>query len=968
MRRRVLAACGLIAAVFGMSVGGFVGLVKRPLRALPSETGLVRVAAITSPVSDTSVVNEVIEGNLEALGVSRLRSNVGGSGLGQVLSIVDTGTDPRVFGGSGTSAPGRVLDWIDLTGEGTASLLGDYEADAGVLNVEGIRFNVSNVRSQSGHYLVGTMPKTIATHLGANRQVYFVISDPDVPGWYNTVTIDTDSDADFGDEIPLREFRTNRSYAVITLSEERSVAIVLSRLDLSRGLVSFGFDLNGHGTALAALAAGSGPVTGVAPEANVVVIKAIASDGVGSWSNIVRGVEEALSAKAHVILVGAVQDRAGDESEWTELQKRVADMGSHLVLPAGNAGPGIGTIPVSTGAHTTIVVSGYLPRTSAKLLWGQNFTSDLWYPLSSSGPDPSGNRGPLVAAPAIAVAPVFRGDGSVTFSNMEGTSVAAAYAAGCVTLLRQTQTGADGRLSRSAAFITASLAQGASKIPGVLPVEQGYGRLDVAAAYNILRSRTDYRSMLLVGSWGGVSTSGGIWVKGTMPGAFPIWIDNYAPNARTAQLAADVPWLKLRASTLYMDPVSQRNTVVYGTADLAPGFYSGEILADDIGTLGTDTSFVVSVSIPHQFNTSGRASFELRNDSSFVSRQFIRMPETAESVVLTLTGSQPGQRYAIYNPDGLLVRQGALEGSVTMRIGLPKAGLWQICVYNPDGTPLRVPVQAQASLDGFFGFELGATLKAQYYMVGTQGATVTLRPSATTHEDEWRYRSSYTQETGRSTQIMLPDIEKEAAALSIRFGAVTGNVLRAYLMGFDKVSSRWVEVGRALTTSTGVGEIHLPNPQPGKYTLHIEAYGAGPTAYVEVDVNLVGNATDNALKGIPTTIAAGSSTLEIPLPVSDSEPLNLLVLRPSDSKVLGVLERSYFSVSHIPVVQVSQGSDIKTIRAFWRSDLKPADVLVSVGGISYQLINGRMTAPVPDGLSPAYWTKDGTRVVLTQPN
>lgn len=968
MSRRLLAVWGLIAAVFGMSVGGSVILRRNPMLGSPPEREMVRIAAVASPISDPSVAQEVLSENLEALGVRRLRSDVGASGLGQVLCMVDTGADPRVFGGSGTRAPERVLDWVDVTGEGMASLLGGYEADAGILNVEGIRFNVSGVRSQSGHYLVGILPKAIATDLGPSRQVYFVISDPDVPGSYNTITIDTDSDSDFGDEVPLREFRTDRSYAIITLSEDRSIAIVLSRLDLSRGLVSFGFDLNGHGTALAALAAGSSSLTGVASEASVVVVKAVASDGVGSWGSIVRGVEEALSAKANVVLIGAVRDRPGDESGWTELQKRVADMGSHLVLPAGNAGPGVGTITVSSGGDTTIVVSGYLPKKSVNLLWGQDFTSDLWYPLSSSGPDPNGNRGPLVAAPALAAVPSFRGDGSVSFSNMEGTSVAAAYAAGCVTLLRHTQTSAGGWLTRPAAFITASLAQGASKIPGVLPVEQGYGRLDVAAAYNILRSRTDYRSMLLVGSWGGVSTSGGIWVKGTMPGAFPIWIDNYAPNARTAQLAADVPWLKLRASTLYMDPVSQRNTVVYGTADLAPGFYSGEILADDIGTLGTDTSFVVSVSIPHQFNTSGRASFELRNDSSFVRRQFIRMPETAESVVLTLTGSQPGQRYAIYNPDGLLVRQGALEGSVTMRIGLPKAGLWQICVYNPDGAPLRVPVQAQASLDGFFGFELGATLKAQYYMVGTQGATVTLRPSATTHEDEWRYRSSYTQETGRSTQIMLPDIEKEAAALSIRFGAVTGNVLRAYLMRFDKVSSRWVEVGRALTTSTGVGEIHLPNPQPGKYTLHIEAYGAGPTAYVEVDVNLVGNATDNALKGIPTTIAAGSSTLEIPLPVSDSEPLNLLVLRPSDSKVLGVLERSYFSVSDIPVVQVSQGSDIKTIRAFWRSDLKPADVLVSVGGISYQLINGWMTAPVPDGLSPAYWTKDGTRVVLTQPN
>ncbi len=927
----------------------------------------VHTAAVASLVSDAGSVQQALEYNLDSLGVKRLRAESGVSGLGQTLCIVDTGVDPRVFEGPENGAPDRVLDWIDLTGEGTAALLGDYEAESGTLNVEGIQFNVSGLRSRSGHYIVGKLPSAISQRLDSNREVYFVITDPDSPRLYSTVTIDTDSDSDFGDEVALREFRNSRSYTVITLSEDRSVGIVVSRLDINSGFVSFGFDLNGHGTALASLAAGSGPVIGVAPEASVVVVKALTSDGIGSWHNIVQGIEQAVSAKASVVLVGSTCDRAGDEAEWEALQKRVADMGCHLVLPAGNAGPGVGTITLSASYANTILVSGYLPNASANLLLGQNYTDDLWYPLSSCGPDPEGNRGPLVAAPAVAPVPSFKGDGSVSFYNMEGTSVSAAYAAGCLALLRQTQTSSGGWLTRPAAFITASLAQSASKISGVLPVEQGNGRLDVAAAYRILRSRTDPRSMILVGSWGGVSTPDGIWVKGTIPGAFPIWVDNYAANARTANLASEVSWLKLRANTLYMDPVSQRNTVVYGSGDLSPGFYSGEITADDIVTVGIDTSFVVSVSIPHQFTTAGRSSFEMGNDSSPVSRQFVRLPETSESVIFTLVGSQPGQRYAIYNPDGLMVRQGSLAGSVTLRLGLPKPGLWQICVYNPDGKPLNVPVQVQVSLDGFFGFELGATLKSQYYMVGS-GSAVALRLSAIAREDEWRYRSSFAQETGRSTQIMLPDIEEEAAALSIRFGAVTGNVLRAYLMRFDKVSSRWIEVGRALTTSSGVGEIHLPNPQPGKYTVYIEAYGVGPTAYVEVDMNLLGKLADGMPARIPATIAAGSSTLEVPLPAAGSEPLNLVVLRPSDSKVLGVLERTDFNIADVPVIQVSQGSDIKTIKAFWRSDLKPADVLVSVGGVSYQLINGRMTAPIPDGLSPAYRTKDGTRVVLVQPN
>jgi hypothetical protein len=968
VRKRFGLLGGLLALVLGIcAIGSSLGRTEPVATAAP-ELAQVRAAAVATPSSDASKAQQASEHNLDVLGVRRLQAETGASGLGQTLCIVDTGTDPRVFGGSGTRAPERVLDWIDLTGEGIATLLGEYTADSVILNVEGILFNVGGVRSRSGQYIVGTLPSAIIGRLSSNKQVYFVISDPDAAGLYNTVTVDTDSDLDFSDEVPLREFRNNRSYAVITLSQERSIGIVLSRLDLSKGLVSFGFDLNGHGTGLGALAAGSGALAGVAPESSVVVAKALTSDGLGNWSNIEKGIEEAISAKASVVLVGSAREKAGDDPEWNALQAQLAQMGGHLVLPAGNAGPGAGTITVVPASDTTVLVSGYLPKTSANLLLGQRYAGDVWYPLSSCGPDPKGNRGPLVAAPAIAPLPSFKGDGSVAFSNMEGTSVSAAYAAGCVALLRQTQVGAGGGLMRPASFITASLAQGASKIPGALPVEQGNGRLDIAGAFSILRSRTDYRSMLFVGTWDEVSSPDGIWVKGTFPGAFPVWVDNYAPVARTAHLASDVPWLKMRGDLLFMEPVSQRDTVAYGSDGLAPGFHCGEITADDPATTGIDTSFVVSVSVPHQFNPLGKAPFEIREDASPVSRQFIKLPETAESFVLTLAGSQPGQRYALYNPDGFLVRQGSLVGSVTLRVGLPKPGLWQVCVFNPDGKPLDAPVQAQASLEGFFGFELGSTLKSQYYMVGSPGTAATLRPSAPTCEAEWRHRSSFTQETGRSTQIMLPDMEETATALSIRFGTASGNVLRAYLMRFDKLSSRWIEVGRALTTNSGVGEIHLPDPIPGKYTVYIEAYGAGPHAYVEVDMNLIGAGTGTPLKGIPTSIGAGSSTLEIPLPTADSEPLNLVVIRPSDSKVIGVLERSHLNTEEVPVVQVSQGSDLKTVRAFWRADLEPADVLVTIGGVSYQLIDGRMTAPIPDGLPPSYRTKDGTRVLLVPPD
>ena len=95
------------------------------------------------------------------------------------------------------------------------------------------------------------------------------------------------------------------------------------------------------------------------------------------------------------------------------------------------------------------MVSGYLPINVANPLLDTRFATDKWYPMSSCGPDPKGNRGPSFSAPAVAAVPAFRGNGDLTFYLMEGTSVSAAYAAGAIASVRQTQSDSAGNLARS---------------------------------------------------------------------------------------------------------------------------------------------------------------------------------------------------------------------------------------------------------------------------------------------------------------------------------------------------------------------------------------------------------------------------------------------------------------------------------------------------------------------------------------
>ena len=216
---------------------------------------------------------------------------------------------------------------------------------------------------------------------------------------------------------------------------------------------------------------------------------------------------------------------------------------------------------------------------------------------------------------------------------------------------------------------------------------------------------------------------------------------------------------------------------------------------------------------------------------------------------------------------------------------------------------------------------------------------------------------------------MLPDIDEAVDVLSVRFGTSTGSVLRAYLMYFDQETVHWTEVGRALTTSSGLGEIHLPNPRLGQYAVYIEAYGGTTGVYVEMDVNLLKSDGKSAIpEGVPSTIEQGTTTLDTPLRSDPAEPSLVAIVRQSDSRVLGILERPLVSPEDIPLVQISGGPDLRTIRAWQPDSMVPVDKLVSVGGMSYQLSGGRMTAPIAAGIRPSFRTPGGARIVLVPPD
>jgi subtilisin family serine protease len=172
-------------------------------------------------------------------------------------------------------------------------------------------------------------------------------------------------------------------------------------------------DQHGHGTAILGIVAAQGQrLLGLAPEAEVVMLKALSGGGEGMWSWVAAAVDRAMDLQADVVVMAL-----GGEDE----SAMVADGLGHLALsgaiavsPAGNSGAGRLDFPASTGLP---IVATAVDQGGQRPSWAN------WGPWPAS---------PDVAAPGVQVPVLARGGG---YEVMSGTSMATGMAGGCMALV-----------------------------------------------------------------------------------------------------------------------------------------------------------------------------------------------------------------------------------------------------------------------------------------------------------------------------------------------------------------------------------------------------------------------------------------------------------------------------------------------------------------------------------------------------
>lgn len=268
---------------------------------------------------------------------------------------------------------------------------------------------------------------------------------------------------------------------------------------------NYAVDRFGHGTHVTSIAASAardsaGQYYGIAPGAKVIALRAINTNGGGSYSQVIWALDWVVSHKdAYGIRVVNLSLGAKPQSYYwddplAQAVMRTWKAGIVVVVAAGNSGPRAQSINVPGNVPYVITVGAMTDNHTPF-----DPTDDRLTSFSSTGPTYEGFVKPEIVAPGghiLATMPndladvktslayrVFQANNdSRTLFPLSGTSMAAAVTSGAVALLLQAQPNLTPDEVKCKLMATARVAVQANGTPAYSVFQQGNGSLDVLAA------------------------------------------------------------------------------------------------------------------------------------------------------------------------------------------------------------------------------------------------------------------------------------------------------------------------------------------------------------------------------------------------------------------------------------------------------------------------------------------------------
>jgi len=342
-------------------------------------------------------------------------------------------------------------------------------------------------------------------------------------------------------------------------------------------------DDNGHGTHVAGTIAANGLMKGVAPDAKLLAIKVLAKDGAGLNSNIIAGIEWAVSHGADVLnlSIGGTGSPDGPDSQAVD---NAVDLGCVVVVAAGNEGPSYDTLSSPGVARKVLTV-------------GACDDQDEIASFSSRGPSSIYQVKPELLAPGVAIkSTVPKGTcnlcDSSGFAESDGTSMATPHVAGAAALLLERHPDWTHQQVKDA------LIQNSVDLH-LNPFQQGAGRLDVYAAVGA--------PVLISGMNGALVSCGLDDLTGPLfSRSYALTITNHGTTAQSGQLLVEgllPPGLNatLSSNAVSLAPAESKTITFSLTVDNnlvphaanEPFDYTGSIVADFGGGRRSHTPFVI---------------------------------------------------------------------------------------------------------------------------------------------------------------------------------------------------------------------------------------------------------------------------------------------------------------------------------------------------------------------------------------
>ncbi|MFC7319353.1 S8 family serine peptidase [Halobacillus campisalis] len=139
-----------------------------------------------------------------------------------------------------------------------------------------------------------------------------------------------------------------------------------------------------HGTHVAGVIAANGDMKGVAPDAEIYAYRALGPGGMGSSVQVIAAIEEAVEDGMDVINLSLGNDVNGPDWPTTKAVDRAIELGTTVIVAAGNAGPDTWTIgspatspnAITVGAsalpaeHPVLTIKGEDKKLGVQLLQG----------------------------------------------------------------------------------------------------------------------------------------------------------------------------------------------------------------------------------------------------------------------------------------------------------------------------------------------------------------------------------------------------------------------------------------------------------------------------------------------------------------------------------------------------------------------------------------------------------------------